>query len=213
MKLVIIVCLSVSTLFSFSFDSLTKSVSDGIDSVSESVSDGFDGVTESISDATNTKSEKTILVKSAYLTEKMDAKSKVIKSYKLEDKIIANESKENENWLAVYETLESEKIVGFLPKSATDDKSALSQLSNAGGTVLGFAFKTDNNSNTNVKEKGFSKERKHKFVSTKGFTTKKNKSGIAYNYEPAYMVKYFGNLEKSQKEKHITTFAKRGGLK
>lgn len=177
---------------------------------------GCTNVVNSISDInnnfrtfTNQTTTNKIIVKNAKITEHCFAKSNIIKELSLNEFVFTKESARNEKWFDVFETLESKKSIGCLPKNATNYKEFYDSLMNLSGNGLELVVKAGKDQ---LKEKGFSKEERKNFSSKKGFTTEIIDSNkILFKYEYEFLNNYLSdsnNIITSSKN-----FAKEGGLK
>lgn len=172
------------------------------------------GVVNSLSDVNNSFKSLTnqtitnkILVKNAFITKQCIGKSEIVKKVNLNDLIYTKVSSENEKWLDVYESLESGRKIGCVPKTTTNYKEIFDSLSDLSGNTLDIIIKTEKEQ---FKEKGFSKEEKKNFSSKKGFTIENiNSEKKLFTYEYSYISSYLSELNKYTSTKE---FAINGGL-
>ena len=160
----------------------------GCSNVINSLSD----VTNSMKSLANQTVENKILVKNANISEKCNAKTKIIKKVSLDNTIYVKESNENMNWLDVYDSNNSKNRIGCIPKNATTYKEFSDSFSDLGGNTLELFLKTEKEQ---FKSRGFTKEERARFSSKKGFSVEeKNSRKKSFNYEYGYIYIYMNEL-------------------
>lgn len=165
-------------------------------------------VSNSLKSLTNQTVENKVLVKNAYITEKCDGKSRIIKKVTINNTLYVKESPENVNWLNVFEA-NSKTPFGCIPKSITNYKEFSDSFTDLGGNTLELFLKTEKEQ---FKAKGFTKEERNRFSSKKGFTIEEeNSRKKLYNYEYAYVYNYLSQLNTIKNPN--ADFKSKGGLK
>lgn len=177
----------------------------GCNNVVNSISD----VGNSIKSLTNQTIESKVQVKTANISQKCNAKTKIIKQINLNNTIYVKESTENMNWLDVFDSNNSKNRIGCIPKSVTNYKEFTDSFSDLGGNTLELFVKTEKEQ---FKSKGFTKEERARFSSKKGFSVEeKNSRKKSFNYEYGYIYNYMNELTNIKNMNN--EFALAGGLK
>lgn len=151
-------------------------------------------------------------VKKAYISKETDAKSNIISSVELNEKLLIIGLADNENWFKVV----TPKKEGFIPKSAMIQVSITDSI----GKTLSFLWskvknKKDVKTTTfTIKNKNWSDDERVR-VQGKGYGENKQNylTGKKPRYNEQYLDKFFKSLSADSSQYKIKSFRNSGGLK
>lgn len=174
----------------------------------------FTGCTQEYNNVTNIfvgESTAKVGVKKAYITEKTDAKSKIVSELKLDDELRVIEFTENKEWFKVL----TPNKEGFIPRSSMIEVTITDSAGKALSGMWGVLKGKDSKDKTTFDSSGKNwsdEERADRSVKNFGNSqTNKNSNNIKYKIED--IDKLFSNMTEINSNNQIANFRKEGGLK
>ncbi len=164
-----------------------------------------------ISNVISVESDVTVGVKKAYITEKTDAKSRIISELKFDEKLNVTEAVDNNQWFKVLTPGKE----GFIPKSSTIEPTFADTTGRALGTIWETLKGKDSKNKTTFDSSGKNwseEERADRSVKNFGNSQNNINSGKA-KYKLEDIENLLLNMSDMNSSNQITNFRKEGGLK
>ena len=174
----------------------------------------FTGCIQEYSNVTNIfEGESTVKVgvKKAYITEKTDAKSKIVSELKFDDELKVIEFSENKEWFKVL----TPNKEGFVPKNSMIEVTISDSAGKVFGGVWGILKGKNSNEKTTFDSSGknwSNEERTDRSVKNFG-NSQANTNSIKIRYTPEDIEKLFNTMNNINTNDQLASFRKEGGLK